>query len=124
MDFAVTPSLVAAYSEATGDAVERPSRNGQAPAPPLLASLAINRAAAGLPSPPGSIHAKQSFSFKQPLIADDELVVSGVVHDVYEKRGRWYVAVDYTARRPNGEVLVEARTTTVWAVPSSKGGDT
>jgi acyl dehydratase len=87
-------------------------------APPLLLSLAINRAAALIPSPPGSVHARQRFTFLRPVTVGADLRVWVRRAGEELRRGRTHVVLEYRITDTAGTLVATAESRTVWAQPA------
>lgn len=86
-------------------------------APPFVLSLAVNRAAALIPSPPGSVHARQRFTFLRPIQVGADLQVRVRPAGREVRRGRTHVVLEYRITDAGGSLVATAESRTVWAEP-------
>jgi acyl dehydratase len=117
--FHVGGALAEAYREAVGDECSPRTVAGPdgtiAVAPPFLLALAVNRAAREIPSPPGSVHARQRFSFFAPVRIGTDLSVRVRRAGTEERRGRTHVILEYRITDPAGALVATAESRTIWA---------
>jgi 3-hydroxybutyryl-CoA dehydratase len=84
-------------------------------APPTMAAVYTIRAFRQVPAPPGGIHAKQQFHFYQPALAGDWLTTLVEIIDKYIKREKKYVVMTGRTVNQNGDLIVTAKMTRIWA---------
>ncbi len=111
----VTSQLVTDYLEVTGGPPAAPGPDGPVVAPPTIAALLMRPALAGLPSPPGGIHAKQRFRFHAPICAGTTVTTVAQVTGKEVRRGRNYVVMETETRDQSGRLLVSGVMTRIWA---------
>jgi acyl dehydratase len=120
--FRVTAELAEAYRAAVAD--EQSPRSLPGPdgpldvAPPFMLALAVNRAARLIPSPPGSVHARQRFRFVAPVPIEADLSVRVRRAGTEERRGRTHVILEYRITDPAGDLIATAESHTIWAAGS------
>lgn len=110
--FDVTPEAVAAFRAATLD--EPQDVDIGAPAPSMLAAVYLIEAIAARGSPPGGIHAKQSFHFLQPIAVGDRLRTQARIVDKYVRKDRPYVVATFETRNDTGEIVATGTITSIW----------
>ena len=121
----VSPEVVTAWGEATGDRSplyrdSEEARNSpyKGPiAPPALAFVYLSQGIQDLlrEKPPGGVHAKQQLTFFAPVRPGDVLTTSLKVRDKYIKRERKYVVFETTTVNQRGEKVLEGVRMSIWA---------
>ena len=110
--FDVTPEVVAAFRAAT---LDEPQDVGEGtPAPSLLAAVYLIEALAARGSPPGGIHAKQSFHFARPIVVGDRLRTQARIVDKYIRKDRPYVVSTFETRNGADEIVATGTITSIW----------
>lgn len=110
--FDVTAETVAAFRAAT---LDQPQDVGEgAPAPSLLAAAYLIEAISARGSPPGGIHAKQSFRFLRPIAVGDRLRTQAQIVDKYFRKDRPYVVASFETRNDADEIVATGTITSIW----------
>ena len=111
MNFDVAPETVAAFCAATGDTRDRRDTNA---APSMLAAVYLIELLKSRQSPPGGIHAKQSFRFHRKLRVGETLALLGTVKEKYVRKDRRYVVSDFEAHDTSGGLVASGTITSIW----------
>jgi hypothetical protein len=82
--------------------------------PPTLAALYIRPAQKELKGPPGGVHAKQHFTFHEPVRIGDVLDTSLEVLEKFERKGRRYVVSETRTVNQQGVLVTTGRITQIW----------
>ncbi len=69
-------------------------------------------------TPPGLIQAGQRYAFHRPIKVGDTVTVKAIVEDVYERKGRDFVAIKGEAYNPEGEKAAVSTITVIWPLQS------
>lgn len=86
--------------------------DGRRIAPPTLGATDYAMLLAARYGPLGSgSHTRQELHSVRPLRADEPVTVSGEVAELYQRRGRDYWLIEYTARAADGEMIAVHRMT-------------
>ncbi len=115
MDFVITPQTVAAFRSATRDMQnvdQAPGAAGEAPS--MLAAVYLVDLLKARQSPPGGIHAKQSFRFHRVLRVGEHLKLQGRVVEKFVRKGRPYVVSEFEARDSQGAIVCSGTITSIW----------
>jgi len=83
-------------------------------APPMLAAAYIRPSQAPLRSPPGGVHAKQSFRFLHPVRAGDVLSTRLEIIEKYERKGRCYLVCETRSTNQDGAQVTVGRIVSIW----------
>lgn len=70
-------------------------------------------------TPPGLIQAGQRYEFLCPIKVGDTVTVKAVVEDVYQKKGRDFVAIKGEAYSPDGKKAAVSTITVIWPPQSA-----
>ena len=109
----ITPELVRAYSEGTGDF--NPWYVGESPfggpvAPALVLHSEVYRDVSWYLSIFGNLHAKQEWEMYHPIMVGDRVTASRTIVDRYTKRDREYVVNEVSMFAADGRLLNRGRT--------------
>ena len=89
--------------------------DGRVPVPPTYAAIFARAALEQLPAPPGGVHAKQQYTFREPLFVGDVVTTGVRIIDKYEKRGRHYVVMKTSSCNQTGIVVITGLATRIWS---------
>jgi len=107
--FEVTQAVVTAFRHATQDDAVDPST-----APSMLAAVYLIEVLQSRGSPPGGVHAKQSFKFHRRIAVGDMLLTSGTVTSKFLRKDRPYVTMSFETHDAQERLVASGLTTSVW----------
>lgn len=122
----ITPRFVDVFCDATDEShpwYMADSPFGGRIAPPVITGSDYTKLMAGMGYNLG-FHARHHARYFAPIRVGDELTVTGVVRDKYQRRGLRYFALDYEGVNQRGERVYQRTITTTAGVlrdPSAKG---
>tara|TARA_B100000315_G_scaffold252270_1_gene288721 strand:+ start:163 stop:606 length:444 start_codon:yes stop_codon:yes gene_type:complete len=110
----LTPELVQWYAHALdspNDGWYRyQSPLGEPIVPPsVIENLGLSLRGFLIRAPGGTVHAWTEVEYKKPVKVGSRIRVEGKISDKYEKRGKYYVVREVTARDENGDVVMVAK---------------
>lgn len=111
--FTATEESVRAYLAAVGDANPLYLDNRLVP-PAYAALMARWESLADEQLAPGTIHAKQSFSYHKPMHWNQTLTLTGRVKERKEKRGLKFVIREVTVHDADGDLCVTSTISTIF----------
>jgi acyl dehydratase len=122
----ITPEMVQAYAETTGDHnlwYSGPSPFGGPVAPALICHSEVYTYGGWyLKNIHGSLHAKQEWELFHPIMVGDRIGSRSLIVDRYVKRDRDYVVNEVSLFGPDGRILSRARTHMAFLVDESMKG--
>ncbi|MDF1857050.1 MaoC family dehydratase [Pseudooceanicola sp.] len=112
--FMVNADVAQAYRAISTASLQGQGGENADQVPPMLAAVYIRGAQNALKGPPGGIHAKQRFTFRQPVRIGDNLSTTLEIVDKYEKKGRRYLVCATRTVNQEGDEVTLGQIVSIW----------